>query len=138
MKKIMQILLIFVLALIFGQLGEELRAQESGETTATSPEASDRVVVVNPESVIKQKPTNVFVESGSDVIVGQPEENPRAAYRTWKTACDQWKSELKTNNRENLLIASCGSPQKRVEKVDVNTLYIFESKSTYKIRVGCD
>jgi hypothetical protein len=94
------------------------------------------IVIENDEIGSKSK-AQPFVESGSSVVVGTPEENPKAAYRTWKNACDTWKQELKGDNKSNLMIASCGSPKRRVEKANMTTYYIYESKSVYKIKVGC-
>lgn len=104
-------------------------AQDSG---------GERVIVIEEKEVSRReaKP-DVFVESGTDVIMGEPVENLKAAYRTWKTACDQWKSEIKTNNKKNLLIASCGSPARKEERVKLETVYSFSSQASYKIKVGC-
>ncbi|PIR22769.1 MAG: hypothetical protein COV44_06330 [Deltaproteobacteria bacterium CG11_big_fil_rev_8_21_14_0_20_45_16] len=98
----------------------------------------DKVIVLEKEIHEKPEKSGVFVESGSDIIVGEPQENVKAAYRTWQTACDNWKRELKAQNSRNLMIASCGSPKQRVEKVQLTSLIIFESQSTYKIKVGCE
>jgi len=98
----------------------------------------DKVIVLEKEIHERPEKSGVFVESGSDIIVGEPQENAKAAYRTWQSACDTWKKELKSQNSKNLMIASCGSPKQRVEKVQLINLIIFESQSTYKIKVGCE
>lgn len=109
------------------------------QTDTTVEEPRDQVIVIEPDDVRERQPVvQVFVESGDDVIVGSPEENVKAAYRKWKEACESWKKELKSNNRKNLMIASCGAPQRRSEKVELSTLYTFESKATYKIKVNCN
>lgn len=98
---------------------------------------SDPSIVIDRDPTTVVNPAQPVVESGSSVIIGEPQENIKAAYRSWKSACEAWKSELKSLNKRNLMIASCGSPKKRVEKVNVSSYFIYESKSTYKIKVGC-
>lgn len=117
--------------------GHGIMAQESTPEVAT-PSTDERLILVQPELQTQEKKVcQSFVESGSDVVVGRPEEGVKAAYRSWEANCEDWKNDLKKLNRGSLMIRSCGEPQKRVDKVELSTLYTYESKATYKIRVDC-
>jgi|GEM_PF-6331029 len=126
---------------------KNLQSSQSGVKVMTTPKAAttDSTNTVNPGAVIVDtRPSSdvkvmpqVTVESGSDVVIGEPQENFKAAVRSWNQACESWKQQLKMDNGKNLLIRSCGVPKQRVEKVDLKTYYVLESKSTYKIKVGC-
>lgn len=111
-----------------------LAAQEK----AVSPGPDQRVIIIDTN---KDSGTNIppapFVESGSTIIAGLPDENLKVAYRSWEQKCEAWKKELKMNNAGNLLIADCGQANRRVEKIQLTNYFIIESKSSYKIKVGC-
>jgi hypothetical protein len=105
----------------------------------TSTDSGQRVIVIDSGAKPQEPAKNqVFVESGSSVIVSLPNENMRSAYRDWEEKCAAWKKELKQNNGKNLLIASCGQANRRTEKIQLTTFYVIESKADYKIKVGCD
>lgn len=114
-----------------------LYAQESESNNSS---AGSPVIVIDEDSISDSSSggSQVFVESGSDVIMGEPLEHPRAAYRSWKAACDSWKNDLKSMNKRNLMIASCGAPTREEKKVRLDTTFQFQSQATYKIKVGCE
>lgn len=109
-------------------------SQGSGDST-------QRVIVIDSGTASSaSEPTKpqVFVESGSSVIISTPKEDMRLAYKDWEEKCEAWKKDLKKNNGSNLLIASCGQANRRTEKIKLVTYYVIESKADYKIKIGCE
>jgi hypothetical protein len=73
------------------------------------------------------------VVSGNEDVVGEPSPSNRGSYSSWKTACADWKKEMRELNKENALIAlNCNAPT--AEK-DANGLTTHKSSGTYKMRV---
>lgn len=108
------------------------------QSPSTVPSTPDqRVIIVDTESKSNAINPAPFVESGSDIIAGAPQENLKAAYRSWEEKCEIWKKDLDRLNGKNLLIRSCGSAKTRTEKIQLATYYTVESKAEYKIKVGC-
>lgn len=129
-------------------VGCAIGAQEASEGS-TEPQAvpesqvdqkarPDQNIILQPGFPSRLPPSEIRVESGSDMIIGDPEESVEAAHRSWKTACKAWKDDLQRLNRGNLMIRSCGQPRRRSEKVQLKTLFTVESKATYKIKLGCE
>ena len=119
-----------------------MHSQSSSAADGTSVKVSDSKGLSENGTLIIQKSDEkflqapkVFVESGSDTISGSPESHLKAAYRTWETACQKWKAELRQNNRDNLMIASCGEAERSVETLQSEKVYSYKSKGTYKVRV---
>lgn len=81
--------------------------------------------------------TEIKVESGEDKIVGEPAKEAKVAYRNWKKACQDWRSELKKLNRGNLMVAHCEEPVRKAGPEWNPGTIVFESKGRYKIRLGC-
>ena len=90
----------------------------------TSGESTQRVIVIDSGtgSASSEAPRpQVFVESGSSVIISTPKEDMKSAYKDWEEKCEAWKKDLKQNNAKNLLIASCGQANRRTEKIQLVT-----------------
>ncbi len=90
-------------------------------------------------SVIVQKGKNAGfpnyeVVNGSEEIAGDPNFHEREAYTSWKTACDDFKKELKEMNKERLMSVSCGRA-KLIRGAESNTSYSYVSSATYKLLV---
>lgn len=96
------------------------------------------VIVIEQSKEKKKKEKPVTVESGSVPLSGSPEENIKAAYRTWEAACREWKNELKALNGKNLMLHHCGRPARREERIQSRGVYTYSSEATYKIRVVAD
>lgn len=120
------LLIVFVGALGF----YPIKADE----VVTSADKEKVIVVQKGDERLLQAP-KVFVESGTDEIAGSPEGNLKAAYRTWEQKCEQWKSELRHQNGNQLMIASCGTPTHSHEVLNSDKIYTYRSKATYKIKV---
>lgn len=102
-------------------------------------EASDEsqvIVIEKNKGHLKKSEPRVFVESGTEELAGSPESHPKAAYRTWNQACQDWKAELQKLNGKNLMVSSCGRPSMSSDKVQSEKSYVYRSKGTYKIRVS--
>lgn len=71
------------------------------------------------------------IADGSADIEGEPAAMNKEARATWKTACDAWKKEFRTDNKENKIISmSCGTPACAGDAGNK----ICTSKATYKIK----
>ena len=97
---------------------------------------SQVIVIEKNKGRLKKDDPKVFVESGTEEIAGSPESNPKAAYRTWNQACQEWKAELQRLNGKNLMVSSCGRPVMNSETFQSEKSYVYRSKGTYKIRVS--
>lgn len=139
----MKYFLVFFAFLISSALAQST-PKPSVPNSPTSPSApmptpDQRVIVIDTDDRSGEQGSKTpFVESGSAIIYGKPQENLKVAYRSWEEACANWKKELKLNNAANLLIASCGQPQRRQEKIELVNYYTIESKGEYKIKIGCE
>lgn len=72
------------------------------------------------------------VESGTDEISGEPVAGLKESYESWKSACNQWKKEMREMNGASLLSLSCGAP--RVAR-DASSRTTQSSTGNYKIKV---
>ncbi len=95
-----------------------------------------KIIVIGetPGKIVTGAP-KVFVESGTENLTGSPEAHIKAAYRTWQSACSEWKKELKRLNGSNLMVSSCGTPSRAQETIQSEKYYTYTSKAHYKIRV---
>jgi hypothetical protein len=78
-------------------------------------------------------PPEYKIVEGTEEIAGDPYNDKNEAYKSWKQACDDWKKELKANNGDRVIVASCGRPHMdeehtTFEKTDVST-------GSYKLKV---
>ncbi len=110
-------------------MGLALSSMAAFSQTSPSKKEPPQVIVNSPAPAAAQ----VSVTEGTDAILGEASPSASRAFRNWKYACQEWKRELKKLNRGNLLFASCGKVVRRNEGSSV----IYESKASYKIRVGC-
>lgn len=71
------------------------------------------------------------VHDGVADIQGDPGIYTKEAKQNWKAACNEWKKEFRTDNKENKIIAmSCGTPNCEKGANDATCT----SKATYKIK----
>jgi hypothetical protein len=75
------------------------------------------------------------VESGHLILTGEAMSDRKRARRRWEDACQTWKKEMRGFNRQNLMLAHCGSPQLKSSKEGDQAVFFYESKADYKIRV---
>lgn len=69
---------------------------------------------------------------GSAEIAGDPNPMEKAARKSWKTACDDWRKDVKEMNKDNIvLILDCNSAKCEVE----GHMRTCKSIATYKIRL---
>lgn len=82
------------------------------------------------------QPNDFEIVSGSDEVMGDPSAGHKDAYASWKTACADWKKDLRESNKENSIVTlNCGSPKQEAQKdVSIGT-YVYKSTGTYKIKV---
>lgn len=70
---------------------------------------------------------------GSREVEGDPSASSKGALQNWKTACSEWKDELKELNKTNEIIAlDCGKPI--AGKADYQQK-IYHSNGSYQIKV---
>ena len=81
------------------------------------------------DTLAKKKYT---ISEGSEDIGGEKDVLKKNAEKNWKKACEDWKSEMKTNNKDNKIISiSCGVMSCSKDGVESEC----QSKASYKIRV---
>ncbi len=81
------------------------------------------------DAIAKKKYT---ISEGNEDIGGEKDVLKKNAEKNWKKACDEWKFEMKTNNKDNKIISlSCGVMTCSKDGVESAC----QSKATYKIRV---
>ncbi len=123
-----------------GALLLPLATTTAEETSVTTQKPNNQVIVIQdpvgsgPKGLKRR--SDAAVESGSDQIVGTPGTNIRSARRAWEQACKSWKHEMKQLNRQNLIQASCGSPNLKPEMHQSEKFYTYESTGKFKVRVS--
>ena len=74
------------------------------------------------------------VEGAAD-IAGEPQMMSKQARASWKTACDDWKKEIRADNKDNKILSlNCGTPN-CAAKADST---VCESKASYKLKTRLD
>ena len=75
------------------------------------------------------------VVSEEQEIAGDPTAGTKEAYQAWKTACADWKKEVKENNAGNQIITlSCGTAA-MIKDETGSGVYTYRSNGKSKIRV---
>ncbi len=107
------------------------------ENSPGTKEKASKVIVINEADHRNSKKDRerVKVESGTDTIQGEPQDQIKAAYRTWDQACKEWKAELRSLNGARLLFMSCGAPKREVETIQSQKWFVYSSEAKYKIAV---
>lgn len=68
---------------------------------------------------------------GKDEVFGEAQKERAQAYTSWKTACTEWKNNMREMNKENqILQLNCNNP----ESTKAEYLITFKSEGTYKIK----
>ena len=72
------------------------------------------------------------IVDGRDEIFGSPEYDRSKAYKSWQTACSEWKQSMREANRENSIITlNCQAPAVTKE----GDQHTYKSNGTYKMKV---
>lgn len=51
------------------------------------------------------------VHDGTSEIAGDPQSGTKEARAAWRRACDEWKKDFRSDNKENRIInVTCGTP----------------------------
>jgi hypothetical protein len=96
------------------------------------PATEDTTITIKKGSAAEDKKNSYEIISGSDEISSDEEYDDKKALAGWKQACSDFKKEIKELNRENsILIVSCGSKVKNLEKNKT----VYKSLATYRIKV---
>ncbi len=103
--------------------------------TGKSPSEDRTIVIQEHTGKIQAPPPEVFVESGSFTIEGEPFESFKRARRSWEEKCESWKKEMKQLNGTNLIFISCGKSNRAEEKIQSEKYYTYQSTGSYKIKV---
>jgi hypothetical protein len=78
------------------------------------------------------------IVSGEEEISGDPTAGRKEAMASWRQACNEWKKELKENNKDgHVVIASCGTAKFALDDSSGagSGIYTYRSEGKYKIRV---
>jgi hypothetical protein len=103
--------------------------------TTTKATGDSKVIIIPDGGHTYREAPEVFVKSGSADIIGSPEANLKAAFRTWEQACDSWEKKMSRLNGKNLMSTNCGEPHEATRTHQSETTYSYKSKGTYEIRV---
>ena len=103
-------------------------AQKTAVTDIPSSEAGTTISVQ--KGITEQRDYDIL--SGTGEIAGDSNVLLKGARDSWKTACADWKKEIKDLNKENLLIAiNCNSPKCATETNGT----VCTSTGSYQVRV---
>lgn len=120
-----------VIVFSFASIGFSVNAEEVGINVDKINTDSNTTISIQKGSKTTGK-TEYQITEGEDTIEGEPDNLARNARKNWKTACTEWKKEIKDLNKENKLIAvSCGTSSCNAGSMET----ICSSKGTYKVRV---
>ncbi len=104
-------------------------AQEVGVKVNGSNSAEDTTISIKKGAATAKK--KYVISEGQDDISGEKDVLKKTAERNWKKVCDDWKAELKENNKNhNLISSTCGVMTCIKEGVESSCT----SKGSYKIR----
>lgn len=77
-------------------------------------------------------PPDFEVVEGKDEVSGEPTNDRKSAYASWKEQCNEWRKSMREMNKDNQLITlNCGTPTLKKEEY----ILTFNSMGTYKMRV---
>lgn len=100
----------------------------------TSSDDSTTIEITKGKTSKSSEPTWEIVE-GSAPIEGDPSAMNKDARTSWQKACDDWKKELREDNKENRIISvNCGKPN--CSGTAGNK--ICSSEGSYKIKTKID
>ena len=96
--------------------------------------SGDTSILIKKGDVSAQQCVEYQIVDGSEEVSGDPSMTKSAALRSWKSACADWKSQVKELNKsaQNALMAlSCGSSA----AVQDGEQWYYRSAGTYKLKV---
>ncbi len=121
MYKILLPLLLFGVVIVQG-------AEVGVKVNDSVPEQDTTISIKKGVSGAKKK---YVISEGYDDISGEKDVLKKNAEKNWKKACDDWKAELKENNKVNNIISmSCGVMSCSKEGVESSC----QSKGSFRIR----
>lgn len=104
----------------------EIPINENGTTTTISVQKGSSANPGTPRDTQE-------VLDGTAEISGEPNVLLNGARANWKTACDEWKKEVKDLNKDNQVIAlNCGTAKCGTEGHGT----VCKSAATYKVKVN--
>lgn len=107
-------------------------AQKAGVKVSDIPTSGDTSIVIKKGVVNTTLVPDYDVITDKDEIFGDPSTNRSEAYTSWKSACQEWRKEMRDMNKENqILTLNCNSPTLQKDEY----IYTFKSMGTFKIRV---
>lgn len=93
---------------------------------------SDGAIVIRKEPINGSINPQFQITDGDEEIVADSDPLLKQARINWKKSCDDWKKEMKTNNKDNQIISlNCGSMNCTTAAAESTC----KSKATYKIKV---
>ncbi len=108
-------------------------AQKAGVALTDIPTNQDTSIVIKKgaqENLLL--PPDFEIVEGKDEIAGEPTNDRKSAYASWKEQCADWKKSMREMNKDNQLITlNCGSPTLKKEEY----ILTFSSTGSYKMRV---
>lgn len=73
------------------------------------------------------------IVSGTRDVMGDPDSGLKESLANWKTACGEWKKEMKELNPDNqILVLDCGKPSSHKDESGMRT---YSSSGSYRMKV---
>ena len=105
--------------------------EHSGMKISNLPVQQDTSIMIK-KGTDPLMPNDFQIIGGEDDVQGDPGLGKQLGYSNWKSACTDWKKEMKELNSGTPIVAlNCGTP---ILSADGNQ-YTYRSKGTYKLRV---
>ena len=109
--------------------------QKAGVALTDIPTSQDTSIIIKKGPVEQGNlftPPDFEIVEGKDDIAGEPTNDRKSAYASWKSECAEWKKSMREMNKENQFITlNCGSPVLKKEEYILS----FSSVGSYKMRV---
>ena len=99
-----------------------------------TPTDGDTSIMIKKGPLPNLKEKRYEIISETQEVLGDPGPD-REAYANWKTACADWKKEIKELNNtadSKVVSANCGTPS---SSRSPEMVYRYQSKGTYKVRI---
>ncbi len=133
MNKFMQILAVIVLLLVTAL--PIAKAQNSTTLNNLSTD-QETTISIKKGAPIESNKKLWELQTGTAEVAGDPQLMDKEARKSWKTACAEWKAELKELNQENkVLVLNCNSPKCHKTGGPTGVEVLCQSTATYSLKV---
>ena len=119
--------LLFVPAFAFAQTVD---IEDAGQGTSDDDTTTIQISKSKKTKTVTETSTSTEVDEGEKEIEGEPGNLTSEAKANWKTACEEWKKEIKSENKGSRVTVDCGKSTCTTDAVNK----VCSSTGKYKIR----